>query len=82
LLVSGEVALMALILAVEPDPLRLAHFTSLTRGRPRTDLLIAESVRAALSAITTRVPAASAADRPVNPGANRKPGSERMGVMS
>jgi len=47
---------MPLILAVEPDPLRLAHVTSLTRGRARTDLLIAESVRAALSAIAARVP--------------------------
>jgi hypothetical protein len=47
---------MPLILAVEPNPLRLAHVTSLTRGRPRADLLIAESVRAALSAIVARVP--------------------------
>ena len=47
---------MPLILAVEPDPLRLAHVTSLVRGKPRTDLLIAESVRAALNAIVARVP--------------------------
>ena len=47
---------MPLILAVEPDPLRLGHVTSLTRGRPRTDLLIAESVRAAISAIAARMP--------------------------
>ncbi|NOT25837.1 MAG: hypothetical protein HOP16_07005 [Acidobacteria bacterium] len=47
---------MPLILAVEPDPLRLAHVTSLVRGKARTDLLIAESVRSALSALVARVP--------------------------
>jgi hypothetical protein len=47
---------MPLILAVEPDPLRLAHVTSLVRGKARTDLLIAESVRAALNALVARVP--------------------------
>ena len=47
---------MPLILAVEPNPLRLAHVTSLTRGRRRTDLLIAESVRGALSTIAARAP--------------------------
>ena len=47
---------MPLILAVEPNPLRLAHVTSLVRGKARTDLLIAESVRAALSALVARVP--------------------------
>jgi hypothetical protein len=47
---------MPLVLAVEPDPRQIAHVTSLTRGRPRTELVIAESTTSALSAIAARVP--------------------------
>jgi hypothetical protein len=47
---------MPLILAVEPDRHQASHLASVLRGRPRTELVIAQSARAALDALGGRVP--------------------------
>ena len=47
---------MALILAVEPDRRQASHIVAVLRGRPRTELIIAESAAAAIQAIAKRVP--------------------------
>jgi hypothetical protein len=47
---------MPLILAVEPDRHQASHLASVLRGRPRTELVIAQSAQAALDALGGRVP--------------------------
>lgn len=47
---------MPLILAVEPDRRQASHIAEVLRGRPRTELVMAESAAAALKAIGARIP--------------------------
>lgn len=47
---------MPLILAIEPDRLQASHIVAVLRGRPRTELVIADSAAVALKAIAARVP--------------------------
>src|SRR5688572_19284979 len=47
---------MPLILAVEPDRRQASNLASVLRGRPRTELVIAESAARALETLAARVP--------------------------
>lgn len=47
---------MPLILAVEPDPRRAAHVRAITHGRTKTELVLAESTAAAITAVASRIP--------------------------